>query len=310
MGDGLSSYPVYDTLIRRMKPPDLERFSNFLSVERGLARNTLAAYRHDIAGLLAHLGEKNPARASRGDILQYLAHLHQRGCSSRTIARAISAIRTFYRFLQIEGAVQSDPTELLDSPRGWKRPPKVLSRQEVFALLNLPKGEHPLGLRDDAMIELLYATGLRISELVSLRTESVNLEAGFLVVMGKGRKERIVPVGQIALDKLKVYLRQARPALLKNRQIPALFPNRNGTPISRQAFWYRLKALARRAGIQRHFSPHTLRHSFATHLLSGGADLRSVQMMLGHASITTTQIYTHVARERLKEIHRKHHPRG
>jgi len=288
----------------------INKFLGYLGIEKGLSQNTLEAYEQDVQHCLNHLENCPPGRITRKDLLSFLVKCQEKGLSSRSIARTISSLRAFFRFLLTEGIIQEDPTDLLESPRGWLKPPKTLNQKEVEALLNLPKGTDPLGIRDDTMIELLYATGLRVSELTSLKLEAINFQSGFLITMGKGSKERIIPIGDVCLGKLKIYLEIARPQLLKGRPCPTLFMNRAGKKMSRQAFWYRLKRYVQRAGITKPFSPHTLRHSFATHLLERGADLRSVQMMLGHADITTTQIYTHVTRERLKKIHQEHHPRG
>jgi integrase/recombinase XerD len=307
----LSRIMAYDTLTTKHEMDALvQRFLGFLNIDKGLSQNTLEAYGRDLRHCFTHLQPRTPADLSRRKLMQYLASLKNDGLSSPSISRTISSLRAFFRFLLAEGILQEDPTDLLESPRGWLKPPRTLNYKETEALLNLPKDHGPLGLRDDAMIELLYATGLRVSELISLKLDSLNFQAGFLITMGKGSKERIIPIGDVSLTKLKRYLEKARPWLVRNRPSTILFPGRSGRKMSRQAFWHRLKGYANRAGITRTFSPHTLRHSFATHLLEGGADLRSVQMMLGHSSITTTQIYTHVTRARLKEIHRKHHPRG
>jgi integrase/recombinase XerD len=306
-----------------MKDP-IEKFLNYLSIEKGLSQNTLDAYERDVRRCLVNFRTRSPDRITRKDLLGFLVKLQDDGLSSRSMARTISSLRAFFRFLLMEKMVQEDPTDLLESPRGWLKPPKTLNQKEMENLLNLPKGNDPMGVRDDTMIELLYATGLRVSELVSLRLESINFQSGFLITLGKGAKERIIPLGDVCLTKLKTYLEQSRPRLLKHlpaARLPArqgqagrpcsiLFVNRSGRKMSRQAFWHRLKYHARRAGITKTLSPHTLRHSFATHLLERGADLRSVQMMLGHSDITTTQIYTHVTRERLKKLHQEHHPRG
>jgi integrase/recombinase XerD len=288
----------------------INKFLAYLSIEKGLAQNTLEAYVHDVRHCLNSLQNLSVDRITRKDLLEVLVQCQEKGLSSRSLSRRISSLRAFFRFLLTEGLIQEDPTDLLQSPRGWLKPPKILNQKEVEALLNLSKGNNPLGIRDDTMIELLYATGLRVSELISLKLGSFNFQSGFLIAMGKGSKERIIPVGDICLEKLKTYLEKARPQLLKGRSGSILFINRSGKKMSRQAFWHRLKRYAQHAGIAKSFSPHTLRHSFATHLLERGADLRSVQMMLGHADITTTQIYTHVTRERLKKIHQEHHPRG
>lgn len=288
----------------------LEKFLSYLNIEKGLSQNTLDAYQRDLVRFLNYFRSTPPDQITRKDLQVFLVSLQKDSLSSRSVSRLISSLRAFFRFLMMEGLIQEDPAELLQSPRGWLKPPKVLNQKEVESLLNIPKGQDPLGIRDDAMIELLYATGLRVSELISLKMEAFNFESGFLIALGKGSKERIIPVGDVCLEKLKAYLKRARTPLLKGRTSSLFFINRLGKRMSRQAFWHRLKHYARLSGITKPFSPHTLRHSFATHLLERGADLRSVQMMLGHSSITTTQIYTHVTRERLKKLHQEHHPRG
>jgi integrase/recombinase XerD len=295
----------------------IKTFLDYLSIEKGLSQNTLDAYERDVARCLDHFKTTPPDRITRKDLLDFLVKIQNGGLSSRSMARTISSLRAFFRFLLMEKLIEEDPTDLLESPRGWLKPPKTLNQKEVENLLNLSKGDDPVGVRDDAMIELMYATGLRVSELVSLKLDSINFQSGFLIALGKGAKERIIPVGDVCLAKLKTYLEYSRLRLLKHlpagqagRSCSILFLNRSGRKMSRQAFWYRLKYYARRAGITKSLAPHTLRHSFATHLLERGADLRSVQMMLGHSDITTTQIYTHVTREHLKRLHQAHHPRG
>lgn len=292
----------------------IDRFLNHLSVEKGLSPHTLSAYAQDLQKLAHFLEQKGISgldHVERKEILLFLSDLKRRALAAASTARILSTLRTFFQFLITEGMLRHDPLAHIHSPRQAFRLPKVLHPTEVEALLNLPKGEHPIGLRNDAMIELLYATGLRVSELVSLPMGAVNLEAGYLIARGKGSKERLVPIGRYAREKLARYLTAARPLLIKTTEsVPPLFVNRSGKGISRQAFWMQLKEYARKADIRRSITPHMLRHSFASHLLEGGADLRSVQMLLGHADIATTQIYTHVAREQLKKIHRKNHPRG
>ncbi len=305
-------------MIKFLKMNDtIKKFLDYLSIEKGLSQNTLDAYERDVTRCLDHLKTMPPDRITRKDLLRFLVKIQDGGLSSRSMARTISSLRAFFRFLLMEKMIQEDPTDLLESPRGWLKPPKTLNQKEVENLLNLSKGDDSLGVRDDAMIELLYATGLRVSELVSLKLDSINFQSGFLITLGKGAKERIIPIGDVCMAKLKIYLEHSRDQLLKHlpagqagRPCSILFLSRSGQKMSRQAFWYRLKYYARRAGITKSFSPHTLRHSFATHLLERGADLRSVQMMLGHSDITTTQIYTHVTREHLKRLHQAHHPRG
>lgn len=293
----------------------IDRFLNHLSVEKGLSPNTLSAYAQDLQKLAQFLEQKGISRldqVQRKEILLFLSELKRRALAASSTTRILSTLRTFFQFLIREGILDHDPLAHIHSPRQAFRLPKVLHSTEVEALLNLPKGENPMGVRNDAMIELLYATGLRVSELVSLPMGAVNLESGYLIARGKGSKERLVPIGRCAREKLVRYLTVARPLLLKMKMesVPLLFINRSGTGLSRQAFWMQLKIYARKAGIRRSITPHMLRHSFASHLLEGGADLRSVQMLLGHADISTTQIYTHVARAQLKKIHSEKHPRG
>lgn len=297
----------------------IDQFLNYLVVEKGLSANTLSAYAQDLKRFARFL-RRHPVQADaaaidltqlrRYDILRFLSDLRTERLSPSTTARILSTLRNFFVFLRSEGMMTHDPLAQIDSPQKPSRLPKVLHFTEVEALLNLKKGSTPIGLRDDAMIELLYASGLRVSELIQLPIDAVNLEAGYLLARGKGAKERIVPIGECALDKIKNYLASARSLLLKEQVSGVLFVSRLGRSMSRQAFWKSLRLYARKAGIQKTISPHMLRHSFASHLLENGADLRSLQMMLGHADISTTQIYTHLAREHLKKIHRAHHPRG
>jgi integrase/recombinase XerD len=289
------------------------QFLHYLSVEKGLAPLTLEAYGRDLGrviGLLNGQGIGAWTSVDRTHVRACLAELHRHGLSPRTIARTVTILRGLYRFLLSEGMASADPTAGLESPRGSLRLPHALSPAEVDTLLACSRGTTPRAMRDEAMIELLYATGMRVSELVGLRTSDVNLEVGYVSPVGKGSKTRIVPVGEVGQDKLARYLGPPRQALLNGRTSPHVFISNRGNAMTRQRFWQILRAYARAAGITRPFSPHTLRHSFATHLLARGADLRSVQAMLGHAQITTTQIYTHVTRERLKALHQKLHPRG
>ncbi|MFQ5596812.1 MAG: site-specific tyrosine recombinase XerD [Nitrospiria bacterium] len=299
--------------------PLIDQFLSYLSVEKGRASNTLSAYAQDLKRFSAFLCQGRPdgvplsgklARIGRQEMVAFLAALRAESLSAASVARIVSTLRQFFKFLSAEGIVERDPLALIQSPQQAFRLPKVLHLSEVEALLDLQKGDAPGAVRNDAMIELLYATGLRVSELLRLLLSSVNLEAGYLIARGKGSKERVVPIGDCAIQKIQTYLEEARPALLKGRDSPDLFVSRLGKRMSRQAFWKILARYAREAGINTPISPHMLRHSFASHLLARGADLRSLQMMLGHADISTTQIYTHVARERLKRIHQKHHPRG
>ncbi len=298
-------------------PPPLssliDRYLEHLLVEKGLSPATLSSYGADLrryADFLAAGGVTSVSGEDTARLLQYLIHLRAAGLGSRSRARHLVSLRSFYGFLLREGVLSADPTARLDTPHIPLRLPDTLSRAEVERLLNAPGDRRAADLRDAAMIEILYAAGLRVSELVSLRLQDIDLEAGFVRVLGKGSKERLVPIGSPAREKTRLYLERARGPLLKGRGSPFLFIGRAGKPLSRQGFWKRLQAYARAAGIERRTTPHSLRHSFATHLLEGGADLRTVQILLGHADIATTQIYTHVSRERLKELHRRHHPRG
>ncbi|MEJ2619342.1 MAG: site-specific tyrosine recombinase XerD [Candidatus Thiodiazotropha sp.] len=291
----------------------IESFADALWMERGLSKNTLSAYQSDLRKMAAALREKNGSgllSARREDLQNYLASLSKRGVKPRSSARLLSCLRQFYQHCLREGWIDSDPSARIAAPKLGRPLPKSLSEGEVEALLGAPDLEDPEGLRDRTMLEVLYATGLRVSELVELRPEQVSLTQGVLRITGKGGKERLVPLGDEAQDWLEGFLRGARTALLGARVCPHLFPTRRGKGMTRQAFWYRIKKHAATAGISRTVSPHTLRHAFATHLLNHGADLRVVQLLLGHSDLSTTQIYTHVARERLKLLHARHHPRG
>lgn len=292
----------------------LERFLDALWLERGLTANTLAAYRSDLehfARWLAERQEGHLADASRAALQEYLQHRAIAGAQPRSTARLLSSLRRFYRYLVRERLREDDPSALIDSPKLGRPLPKSLTEAEVEALLDAPNVETPLGLRDRAMLELLYASGLRVSELVGLTVTQVSLSQGVVRVMGKGRKERLVPLGEVAVDWLERYLRHSRPQLLvPATPTEALFPSKRGQQMSRQAFWQLIKRYALQGGVDKPLSPHTLRHAFATHLLNHGADLRVVQLLLGHSSLSTTQIYTYIARERLKSLHSQHHPRG
>lgn len=290
----------------------IERFLDALWMERGLSANTLSAYRRDLEGFARWLSgrECGLLQAGRDQLQVFLSWRYQAGSKPRSIARQLSCLRRFYQFCLREGRLQQDPTARIAAPRIGRPLPAALTETDVEALLAAPRIAEPLGLRDRAMLELLYATGLRVSELVNLKLAEVNTRQGVLRTQGKGGKVRLVPLGEEALDWLNRYLREARPVLLRGQSCDAVFVTRRGGPLTRQAFWYLIKRHARQAGIIAHLSPHTLRHSFATHLLNHGADLRVVQMLLGHSDLSTTQIYTHVANERLKELHAVHHPRG
>ena len=303
-----------------MSPPDrteadplIEPFLDALWMERGLSENTLAAYRSDLFGFARALREQgidDLTRVTRADIQAYLARRLEAGARPRSTARLLSTLRRFYAWLRRTGRIGEDPVALIESPKLGRPLPDTLSEAEVEALLAAPDLATPVGLRDRAMLEVIYASGLRVSELVGLLPGQVNLQQGLVRIHGKGGKERLVPLGEVAQDWLVRYLREARPALLGQLEADTLFVSRRGTPITRQAFWYRIKAHAAAAGIDKPLSPHTLRHAFATHLLNHGADLRVVQMLLCHSDLSTTQIYTHVARARLEALHARHHPRG
>ena len=290
----------------------VDRFLNYLAAEKGLAANTLAAYGRDLAGFVNHLERGDiatPTAVQAGDVVRFLEGLQRRGLAARSRARTFAALRGFFGFLLREAIVVADPTRDIRLPRLGQRLPRSLAPDEVTQLLT--GGEDTmLSQRDGAMIELLYATGLRVSEIVSLKVSQVNLEAGYLTVVGKGGKERAVPIGTVARQRVLEYLGAARTRILGGRVSPFMFVTRRGRRMSRQGFWKRLRLTVRRAGVGGKVSPHTLRHAFATHLVERGADLRAVQMMLGHADIATTQIYTHVARDRLRAVYRKFHPRG
>jgi len=292
---------------------EIERFTDALWMEHGLSEHTLAAYRNDLAGLADWLRRKRSrglTAARREDLLTYLSERVIGGSRPRTTARLLSSLRRYYRYLVREGRLRADPSVRIDTPRIGRPLPDSLSEREVESLLDAPDVEDTIGLRDRAMLELLYACGLRVSELVGLANEQVNLVQGVVRLTGKGNKERLVPLGEEAVDWLQRYLDSARPQLAGAVSTRQLFLTARGRGMTRQAFWYRIRHHALQAGISKHLSPHTLRHAFATHLLNHGADLRVVQMLLGHSDLSTTQIYTHVARERLKDLHAQHHPRG
>ena len=291
---------------------EIERFTDALWMEYGLSKNTLTAYRNDLAGLAAWLAAQGRElrSARRQDLLAYLSERVTDGARPRTTARLVSSMRRYYRFLIREDSLQEDPSVRIETPRIGRPLPDTLSESEVEALLDAPETADPLGLRDRAMLELLYACGLRVSELVGLTSDQVNLTQGVVRLMGKGNKERLVPLGEEAVDWLQRYIDEGRLELAADSSARQLFITRRGAGMTRQAFWYRIRHYAVISGINKHLSPHTLRHAFATHLLNHGADLRVVQMLLGHSDLSTTQIYTHVARERLKELHAQHHPRG
>ncbi len=286
-------------------------FLNYLRVEKGLAGNTVEAYGRDLRKFCRFLEKSGWDWRDAGPtgVRKFLLLLDRQDLGSRTLARQIVSLRGFYRYLRREGVVASDPTENLESPRIWKVLPKYLTLEEVERLLAQPSASTLFGMRDRAILEMLYATGLRVSELISLRVADTNLETGAVRTLGKGNKQRIVPMGKTAIAVLELY-KGARERLLGSRQSGFLFVNRRGGRMSRQNVWLRLAAYGRQAGIRKRIAPHLLRHSFATHLLARGADLRSLQMMLGHSDISTTQVYTHIVTARLKEIYRHYHPRA
>lgn len=291
----------------------VKQFLHFLVVEKGLSNNTIESYSRDLdrfQGYAETAGCLHPKNVTRPLLLSFLKMLQEKKLSPPSLKRQMAALRSYFRFLVLEGLADSDPTINIETPRGWHRLPKTLTAHEILRLLDLDKGPSPSAIRDDAMIELLYATGLRISEVVSLPLPAVNLDSGYLIATGKGQKQRIIPLGQTALRKLKFYLSQARTLLGKRHRSNHVFLNRSGRGLTRQACFKLLRKYARIAGIQRPISPHMLRHSFASHLLEGGADLRSVQMLLGHADLSTTQIYTQVSMGKLKKLHKQLHPRG
>ena len=291
----------------------LDRFLNYLIVEKGLSKNTIEAYSHGLNRFLNYLrrkGMEEVREISKLDIREFLLFLKRKGLSSKTLARNLVSIRVFLRFLTEESILSANPAEEIESPKTDKTLPEILSLEEVETLLEQPDTQIPQGMRDRAMLEMLYATGMRVSELTQLQVNHVHLEAGYVLVYGKGSKERIVPIGNEAMKWARRYMGETRERLLKKRESPFLFVNRSGKPMSRQNFWKSIKAYGRRAGIRKRIAPHLIRHSFASHLLERGADLRSVQLMLGHVDISTTQIYTHVTGERLKKIHQRYHPRG
>jgi integrase/recombinase XerD len=295
------------------QPALLDAFIDSLWLEDGLSRNTLESYRRDLRQfghwLQASHG-RDMARAEHADVLAYLSHRYHARAKSSSTARLLSSLRRFYQFLVRQGRVATDPTLNIDPPRRARGLPNSLTESDVERLLAAPDAATALGLRDRAMLEVLYASGLRVSELVSLKAGQLSQEMGVVRILGKGAKERLVPVGEEALDAVRRYVAESRPALLDGRPSDALFVTARASAMTRQAFWQLIKRYAMRAGVSAAISPHTLRHAFATHLLNHGADLRVVQMLLGHSDISTTQIYTHVARERLKQLHARHHPRG
>jgi len=290
----------------------VDRFLDAIWMERGLSQNTLGAYRADLMTLGRGLSKSNKTiqDANKADLLGFIADRVESGAKPRSTARQLSSFRRFFRYIMREGLRDTDPTADIEMPRIGRSLPKTLSEDEVDALLNAPNTDEPLGHRDRAMLELLYATGLRVSELINLKQSQINFNQGVLRIVGKGDRERLIPLGDESQRWLRDFINGPRMEILLERQTDYLFPTRRGDRMTRQAFWHIIKRYAEKAGIRRKLSPHSLRHAFATHLLNRGADLRVVQLLLGHSDLSTTQIYTHVARERLKDLHGEHHPRG
>lgn len=291
----------------------LQDYLSYLSDERGLAKNTLESYGRDLQQYLTYLKEKKNLDikdTTQATVIGYLLQLQSKGKATATLSRSLAAIKSYYQFLFREGIIERNPTMNLDAPKQEKRLPKVISVEDVERLLEQPDLRYPIGIRDRAMLEVLYATGLRVSELISLKMNDINLEMGYLKCFGKGSKERIVPLGSIATKYLKMYIEHARKFLASTPFETVLFLNHHGKGLTRQGFWKIIKRYAENLNIQVEITPHTLRHSFATHLLENGADLRSVQEMLGHADISTTQIYTHLTKDRIREVYDQAHPRA
>jgi len=303
---GIGSGTVNDPKVK------IDRFLDAIWMERGLSENTLGAYRADLVALNQRLESRSVdlINASRADIMDYIAWRVEGGAKPRSTARQLSSFRRFYRYLLREAMIDEDPTVNIAMPKIGRSLPQSLTEQDVESLLAAPKVSDPLGHRDRTMLEVLYATGVRVSELINLKISQINLNQGVLRIVGKGDRERLIPLGDEAQDWIREFMDGARGEILLERQTEYLFPTRRGDRMTRQAFWHIIKRYAKKAGIEKELSPHTLRHAFATHLLNRGADLRVVQMLLGHSDLSTTQIYTHVARERMKELHGMHHPRG
>jgi integrase/recombinase XerD len=291
----------------------IDEYLNFLTVERGLSRHTLDAYSRDLNRYMSFIhnsGIHAMADVTADIVISYLTRIKQDGLNARSVNRALAAVRGFYKFLIHEKKIDANPFANIEQSKVWTRLPDTLSKEEMNLLLGAPGSKTPRALRDTAMMELMYATGIRVSEIITLTMNNINWQVGYVIVMGKGSKERIVPIGRSAYNCLHEYVNHARAGFMKEHATNTLFLNKSGRGLTRQGFWKILKKYAMQAGLHKKVHPHTFRHSFASHLLEGGADLRSIQTMLGHADISTTQIYTHITREKLKRIHKKYHPRG
>ncbi len=301
-----------DTTICPVSEASIDKFIDAIWMERGLSKNTLGAYRADLMALARWLPEiqSKIETASKADLLAFIAHRVDNGAKPRSTARQLSSFRRYFRYLIREKLIDTDPTSDIEMPRIGRSLPKSLTEKEVEELLSAPIIDDPLGHRDRAMLELLYATGVRVSELINLKLSQINLNQGVLRIVGKGDRERLIPLGAESQRWLREFIEGPRVEILLERQTDYVFPTRRGDRMTRQAFWHIIKRYAQKAGVGNKMSPHTLRHAFATHLLNNGADLRVVQLLLGHSDLSTTQIYTHVARERMKELHAQHHPRG
>jgi integrase/recombinase XerD len=291
----------------------IDEYLNFLAVEKGASRLTIEAYSHDLnrfVNLVQNRGKQEAADVTPDEIISYLEQVKKDGLNARSVNRGLAAVRGFFKFLLREKRIDANPLANIGLAKVWARLPDTLNKEEMNLLLAQPGMKNTAAIRDSAMMELMYATGIRVSEIIALTMNSINWQVGYLVVMGKGGKERIVPIGRSAYNCLCEYVNQERPKFIKGQKTNILFLNRSGSGLTRQGFWKIVRRYVLRAGLNKRVHPHTFRHSFASHLLEGGADLRSVQIMLGHADIATTQIYTHITRERLKSIHKRYHPRG
>ena len=288
----------------------IREYVDYLTIEKRYSPNTISAYRGDVTSFCKNFGKIELENLTTGEIRSHLLNLRQKGQSARSVARYLAGVKSFYRYLIHDGRIQENPVEILESPKLWRKLPGVISLTEVDILLASPNSNTPQGLRDRAMLEVLYATGVRVSELISMKISDLNIQMGYIRAFGKGAKERVVPFGEAAKEAIDNYFLNGRPLLIKNKRPEELFINRRGCKMTRQGFWKIIRQYALLSGVKSPISPHTLRHAFATHLLEGGADLRSVQQMLGHSDISTTQIYTHILQQRMQEIHKQFHPRS